>query len=680
MESDCYSLVIGLFIGFIGSAIVIIKVMAFRKPQPIGEGINFEEQSVASDRNSLVKRSKIYDKNDFLTHLFDGVFTLDNVLSNGSKETVDGNCLGSINKTNNTVEWLTYAQVLTRVKHFGDGLIKMGLKGGQNTCVGIYATNCVDYVITEYGSYSQSCVVIPLYDTLGPNACRFIINKAEICCVVCDKEDRFQALLSQANNMPSLQYIVIINDIPQSYKSKAINYGIKVFTIKEVELLGENNPIESLSPKPEDLALVCYTSGTTDLPKGVMLSHKSVIVNICAVLYQMGPSATCKTDTLLSFLPLAHMFERCCEAAVFMVGGKTAYFSGDIKTLSDDMKIVKPTIMAVVPRLLSRIYDKCYENIKGNKLKEWMLKKAIASKQSEIEKRIVRNNGFWDKLVFKRIREGLGGKMRLIVCGAAPLPPNVLQFMRCALGCIIVEGYGQTECVCPCSLTIPGDSKTGHVGPPLPCCEIRLESVPEMEYNANKGKGEICVRGPIVFDGYFKDTDKSSKVLTKDGWLKTGDIGQWLPNGTLKIIDRKKHIFKLSQGEYIAPEKIETVYSKSQFIAQIFIYGESLKSCLVAVIVPEVDILNLWCRKNNIRGTLRDLCQNTDVKKVIMNDLISLGNKEGLLSFEQPKDIYIHYEAFTIDNGLLTPTLKSKRLEIRNYFGVQLENMYRSLN
>ncbi|CAG2106334.1 unnamed protein product, partial [Medioppia subpectinata] len=470
----------------------------------------------------------------------------------------DGNCVGTINKKTNAVDWLTYAQVLARVKHFGDGLIHMGLKCGQNTFIGIYATNCVEYVIAEYGAYSQSLVVIPLYDTLGPNACRYIINK--------------------------------------------------VLTVKEIESLGQKNPIKDF-----------------------------------------GDEATNKNDTMLSFLPLAHMFERCCQSAVFMVGGKTAFFSGDIKNLADDMKIVRPTVLAAVPRVMSRIYDKCHTNIKGNKLKEWLLRKAIESKLSELQKRVIRRNGFWDKLVFKPIRNGMGGKVRLI-------------------------------CVCPCTLTVPGDYRTGHVGPPLPCCSIRLESVPDMQYYTNDGRGEVWVKGPIVFNGYFKDPEKTAIVITPDGWLKTGDIGEWTENGTLRIIDRKKHIFKLSQGEYIAPEKIEGIYSKSSFIAQIFVYGESFKSCLVAVVVPEVTTLTVWCRKNNIRGTLRDLCQNKEVKRVVMNDLLGVGKKEGLLGFEQLRDIYLHYEAFTIDNGLLTPTLKTKRLEIRKYFDRQLEDMYRSLD
>jgi long-chain acyl-CoA synthetase len=379
----------------------------------------------------------------------------------------------------------------------------------------------------------------------------------------------------------------------------------------------------------------------------------------------------------MSFLPLAHMFERCCEAAVLMVGARIGFFSGDIRNLPDDLKILKPTIIPCVPRICNRIYNKTFSMASKSKAKLWLLKRALADKTREVQQGIVRSNGFWDKLVFKKIREGMGGNLRLIVIGAAPLDPDVMTFMRCAMGCIVCEGYGQTECVCPCTLTLPGDSETGHVGPPLASAYVKLTDVPEMEYYAKDGFGEICVKGPIVFQGYLHDKDKTDEVIDSDGWLHTGDIGRWLPNGTLRIIDRKKHIFKLSQGEYIAPEKIENVYCRSHWVAQIFIHGESLKSSLVAVVVPASDVVISWGRDHRIRGTLTDLCANPLIKQAILENLHQVGRKEGLKPFEQVKDILIYPEAFTIDNGLLTPTLKTRRPECRKYFESQLEELYR---
>lgn len=371
------------------------------------------------------------------------------------------------------------------------------------------------------------------------------------------------------------------------------------------------------------------------------------------------------------------MFERCCEAAVLMVGARIGFFSGDVRNLVDDMKVLKPTVIPCVPRVCNRIYSKTFAMASKSKVKQWLLQKGLSEKRKEVDRGIVRCTGFWDRLVFRKIREGMGGHQRLIVVGAAPLDPDVMSFMRCTMGCLVGEGYGQTESVCPCTLTLPGDRSAGHVGPPLASAYVKLTDVPDMEYYAKEGFGEVCVKGPIVFKGYLNDAAKTAEAIDKDGWLHTGDIGQWLPNGTLRIIDRKKHIFKLSQGEYISPEKIENVYSRSHFVAQIFVHGESLKSSLVAVLVPSSEGVISWGRKNNRQSTLSDLCASAELKQAVLRDLHEIGRKEGLKAYEQVKDVLIYPEAFTIDNGLLTPTLKTRRPECRKFFESQLQELYR---
>lgn len=260
---------------------------------------------------------------------------------------------------------------------------------------------------------------------------------------------------------------------------------------------------------------------------------------------------------------------------------------------------------------------------------------ALSAKESELQRGIIRSNSMWDKLVFRKVQEAFGGRLRLMVVGSAPLSGPVLTFIRCALGCIVCEGYGQTECTAPITLTVQGDYVPEHVGPPVSCCCIKLVDVPEMEYWARENKGEICVKGSNVFLGYYKDPERTEETIDIDGWHHTGDIGKWLPNGTLKVIDRRKHIFKLSQGEYIVPEKIENIYMRSQYIEQIYVYGESLKSCIVAVIVPDVDVVKCWAHENNIEGTFTVLCNDSNVKELIMADMTSWGKEGGLKSFEQ---------------------------------------------
>ncbi|KAI1292032.1 Long-chain-fatty-acid--CoA ligase 1 [Halotydeus destructor] len=633
--------------------------------------------------NEDARKSRIFEANsteDCMRYLYDDCKTLYDVLHKGLATSADAPCLGRLNKTTKEYEWISYSESMERMRNFGCGLLELGLKEGTETKFGIYASNCVEYLIAEYSCYNHSMTVVPLYDTLGPNACTYIINQAGIECVVVDTQTRFEAIVSEVNNLTTLKHIIVTEDLIESFRSKAIGYGFKVYAIGEVEELGRKFPKNTLRPRPRDLAVICYTSGTTGNPKGAMLTHENIISCVSSVSHQLGNHAPCKTDTYLSFLPLAHMFERCCVAAMFMGGANVGFFGGDIRLLSDDLKALRPTVIPCVPRLFNRIHDKVYTTIKGNKLKEWLLRKALESKQKEIYSNVLRTDSIWDKLVFKNVRQNMGGRLRLVVVGSAPLASNVLDFMRCALGCVICEGYGQTESVCPCTLTLPGDPETGHVGPPLSSCFVKLVDVPEMEYYSRDNSGEVCVKGPIVFQGYFNDPEKTAEVIDNEGWLHTGDIGTWLPNGTLRVIDRKKNIFKLSQGEYIAPEKIEGIYTRSEFVAQIFVYGESLKSHLVAIVVPENDILEAWARQHNIKGTINDLCQEPRVKQAILDDLHKCGKQDGLQSYEQVKDISMHPQQFSIDNGLLTPTLKTKRIECRKFFVNQIEAMYRSID
>ncbi|TKC34478.1 hypothetical protein EI555_012527 [Monodon monoceros] len=371
---------------------------------------------------------------------------------------------------------------------------------------------------------------------------------------------------------------------------------------------------------------------------------------------------TC-ADVHISYLPLAHMFERMVQSVVYCHGGRVGFFQGDIRLLSDDMKALCPTIFPVVPRLLNRMYDKIFSQA-DTSLKRWLLEFAAKRKQAEVQSGIIRNDSIWDELFFHKIQASLGGCVRMIVTGAAPASPTVLGFLRAALGCQVFPLCG-----------LPW-GQWGHVGAPLPCNHIKLVDVKELNYWTSKGEGEICVRGPNVFKGYLKDPERTKEALDDDGWLHTGDIGKWLPAGTLKIIDRKKHIFKLAQGEYIAPEMIENIYIRSEPVAQMYVHGDSLKAFLVGIVVPDPEVMPSWAQKRGIEGTYAELCTNKELRKAILEDMVRLGKESGLHSFEQVKAIHIHSDMFSVQNGLLTPTLKAKRPELREYFKKQIEELY----
>uniref|UniRef100_A0A4W3HKN6 Long-chain-fatty-acid--CoA ligase n=1 Tax=Callorhinchus milii TaxID=7868 RepID=A0A4W3HKN6_CALMI len=509
---------------------------------------------------------------------------------------------------------------------------------------------CLFWIIAELACYTYSMVIVPLYDTLGPEAIRYIINTAEISTVICDNEEKAKILLKnvEKKETPGMKIIILMDPLEAELVEMGRNCGVEIVALQEVEVRRQCscNP-----PRPEDLSIVCFTSGTTGNPKGAMLTHGNVVADFSAFLKVTEKVIFPRQDdVLISFLPLAHMFER---SVVVCHGGRIGFFQGDIKLLSDDMKALRPTIFPVVPRLLNRMYDKIFSQA-GTPVKRWLLKFAAKRKEIEVRNGIIRNNSLWDKFFFNKIQNSLGGEVRMIITGAAPASPAVLGFLRAALGCQVYEGYGQTECTAGCTFTTPGDWTSGHVGAPLPCNFIKLIDVRDMKYFSAKGEGEICVKGPNVFKGYLKDPKKTTEALDEDEWLHTGDIGKWLPNGTLKIIDRKKHIFKLAQGEYVAPEKIENIYIRSEPVAQVYVHGDSLQ-------------VNVY---------LSYSMQLTGLKKAIMEDMVKLGKQAGLYSFEQVKDIYIHCEMFSIQNGLLTPTLKAKRPELRNYFRKQIEELY----
>lgn len=280
--------------------------------------------------------------------------------------------------------------------------------------------------------------------------------------------------------------------------------------------------------------------------------------------------------------------------------------------------------------------------------------------------------------------------IRFMVSGSAPLSEHVMTFFRCLLGVAVVEGYGQTEGAAAATISHPEDIATcGHVGGPVGSVEIKLVDVPEMGYLSTdtlhrgkpcRGRGEIWVRGPSVFIGYYKDPVKTQETLTDDGWLMSGDIGLWNMDGCLQIIDRKKNIFKLAQGEYVAAEKIENVLNQSLFIGQNFVYGDSFQSALVAIVVPDEEVVKQWAENSNdasLKGlNMKALCQTDALRGLIMKEIKTLAKKAGLHGFETPKAIHLEHEQFTAENGLTTPTFKLKRPQLRDHYQSQINEMY----
>ncbi|NXP94509.1 ACSL5 ligase, partial [Passerina amoena] len=655
----------------------VIFLWVISRPKPLLPPVDLNKQSIGIEGGA--RRVALLTDNKLLSYYFEDAKTLYEVFQRGVSISGNGDCLG-YRKPKQPYQWLTYKQVSDRTKYLGSGLLQKGCQPSSSQYIGIFAQNRPEWIISEYACYTYSMVAVPLYDTLGPEAIVYIVNKADISVVICDTPAKAEVLLKNCEDKktPCLKIIVLMDLFDKELKDRGAKVGVEILSLQEVEELGRNNIREPVPPKPEDLSVVCFTSGTTGNPKGAMLTHQNVVSNAAAFLRCTENTIECtSSDVAISYLPLAHMFERVVQTVVYSCGAKVGFFQGDIKLLTDDMKTLKPTLFPVVPRLLNRVYDKIQSGA-NTPVKNFLLKFAVFMKTAEIKQGIIRNDSIWDKLVFKKVQETMGGRVRIMVTGAAPISPSVLTFLRAALGCQIFEAYGQTECSAGSTFSMPGDWTTGHVGAPLACNIIKLDDVEEMSYFSSNNEGEVCIKGPNVFKGYLKDPEKTAEAIDKDGWLHTGDIGKWLPNGTLKIIDRKKNIFKLAQGEYIAPEKIENVYIRSAPVAQVFVHGESLRSFLIGIVVPDAEMLPEFAAKLGVKGSFEELCKNPAVKKAILDDMIQLGREAGLKSFEQVKDLYIHTELFSVENGLLTPTLKAKRGDVVKFFQKEIEALYSS--
>ncbi|XP_038569239.1 long-chain-fatty-acid--CoA ligase 1a [Micropterus salmoides] len=641
-------------------------------PPPCDLGL----QSVEIAGGERARRSVLNVGDELMTHYYSDARTMYEVFQRGLRVSNDGPCLGS-RKPNQPYEWQSYREVADRAENIGSALLHKGHSHTGDKFIGIFSQNRPEWTISELACYTYSMVAVPLYDTLGTEAIGYIIDKAAISTVICDIPEKAKMILDCASGKGrTVKRIVLIEAFDSDLVTRGKECGIEILSLKEFEALGEANHQKPVPPQPDDLAIICFTSGTTGNPKGAVLTHGNVISNTAAFIRVTEVHCMLDLhDIHVSYLPLAHMFERVVQGVILIHGARIGYFQGDIRLLMDDLKTLQPTVFPVVPRLLNRMFDKVFSQA-NTPLKKWLLDLAFRRKEAELKNGVVRTDSMWDKLIFKKVQASLGGRVRLMITGAAPVSPTILTFLRAALGCQFYEGYGQTECTAGCSLSMPGDWTAGHVGAPLPCNHIKLVDVPEMNYLAANGEGEVCVKGPNVFLGYLKDPEKTAEALDQDGWLHTGDIGKWLPNGTLKITDRKKHIFKLAQGEYIAPEKIETVYNLSDPVAQIFVYGESLQACLVGIVVPDPDFLPIWIKKKGIEGSYAELCNNMDVKNAILEDILRLGKEAGLKSFEQVRDIALHPEMFSVQNGLLTPTLKAKRAELRSRFIGKIDELY----
>uniref|UniRef100_A0A1I8FFT9 long-chain-fatty-acid--CoA ligase n=1 Tax=Macrostomum lignano TaxID=282301 RepID=A0A1I8FFT9_9PLAT len=528
-------------------------------------------------------------------------------------------------------------------------------------CLGTRQTASAPFVYSTYGElacYSSGLVIVPLYDTLGREACSHILQETQLSVAFC-RSDKQAATVSELGSAEQAIRLIVAepSEAEQPAGAAVISYVDAIAKGRELlqqrreqkENSGDGQQQEDADanrrPQPSDLAVICYTSGTTGQPKGVMLTNDNLVKGVHLVTDTIKedtfkhPVELNSSDRYFSYLPMAHILERMCQLFAFAHGLSMGFFRRDRAGLMDDLRECQPTFMAAVPKVLSRIRERALTAVSGSRLKSAILDTARCPRKSRrLSQLRVDKDTLWDRLVFPP-RPGRPGRPRpLCSRWRGAISADTLNFVKAALGCPVVQGFGQTE---TCGLGLcqrPGDPASNHTGRPMLGIEVRLADAPDADCpNAEAdGRGELCIRGPTCFAGYFKQPERSAETLDSDGWVHTGDIAQLLPGGSYRIVDRVKHLFKLAQGEYIAPEKIELVYCLNPAIDQ--------RSCLLGVVVPTLDAAKAWLAKNPADTAaaagdsppelLAAACGSAGFKAHLLGELQQLGKQKGLQSFE----------------------------------------------
>ncbi|XP_047337402.1 long chain acyl-CoA synthetase 4-like [Impatiens glandulifera] len=579
--------------------------------------------------------------------------------------------------------WITYKQVYDIVIKIGNAIRSCDV--GQAGRCGIYGANCKEWIISMEACNAHGIYCVPLYDTLGAGAVEFIICHAEVTLAFVEEKKIEEVLKTFPNSAQFLKTIVSFGKYSPEQKEEAKKFGLAIYSWDEFLSLGDNKHFELPVKKKSDICTIMYTSGTTGDPKGVLISNHSILTIVAGVkrVLESVNEALHAKDVYLSYLPLAHIFDRVIEECFINHGASIGFWRGDVKLLLEDLGELKPTIFTAVPRVLDRIYNGLQQKVSsGSLLKGAMFKLAYSYKEHSLFQG--RKHGeaapLCDKIVFGKVKQTLGGRVRIILSGAAPLATHVESYLKVVTCCHVLQGYGLTETCAGSFVSLPNATDmVGTVGPPVPNVDVCLESIPEMEYDAlsTPPRGEVCMRGDTLFSGYHKRDDLTKEVMI-DGWFHTGDIGEWQPNGALRIIDRKKNIFKLSQGEYVAVENLENVYGLVTVIDSIWVYGNSFESFLVAIINPNQQALEKWAASSSVTADYEFVCQNTKAKDYILTELRRIAKEKKLKGFEVIKDIHLDPVPFDMERDLITPTFKKKRPQLLKYYQGVIDGMYKN--
>lgn len=557
------------------------------------------------------------------------------------------------------------ATFVERVKNVALGLAGLGVRPGDR--IALLSENRPEWSIADLAILSLGAINVPIYTTQALDQVEYILSDSGAKAMFISTR-RLYKHAEPVLEKRSLEHLIFFEpDVAED-----IEHGISLDTLDQKgRELAEQRPgvFEAYLQvvRPDDLATIIYTSGTTGEPKGVMLTHNNFMSNVISIGkgLPIGP-----TDVALSVLPLSHIFERD-GFYVFCYCGVSVYYAASFDQVGENLREVAPTVMTAVPRLFEKVYHRIIKKgmaEKGYKKSIFMSSLAVGQRYGELKDKrkwvspqLGIKQKLASKLVFSKWREGVGGRLRYFVSGGAPLSPT-LSYSYLAAGIPILQGYGATE-TCIVSANRPGNNRVGSVGIPFEGIEIKIAE-----------DGEILVRGPNVMRGYYGQPEATAAVL-KDGWFYTGDVGHLEKDGQLYITDRKKDLFKLSNGKYVAPQLIESLLKESEFVSQVVVVGTGRKQP-VALIVPEWESLKQALAEAGEEGSKdrETLSKDPAAIKIVQKDIARLTAE--LVDYERIRRVALLPNEFTIDGGELTPTLKVKRKVIDERYGDLIEELY----
>jgi len=542
------------------------------------------------------------------------------------------------------------------------GLLALGIKKG--TPVAIFSYNRPEWVIADLAILKIGAIVVPIYHILPDWQVKYIINDSRTELVFVENAKLFSVIKNIQDQTPNLKNIVVFDDSGIDGK----DYW------KFNDLIGrkQNGNINFPSVLPSDIATYVYTSGTTAEPKGVILTHNNILSNVlpCIKRYNVN-----ERDVLASFLPLCHMFERTCGYYTILLAGGTIGYVSSLDTVAQDVKKIRPTVLITVPRVLEKVYEQVSRRVaEGTALQRRLVRSAVKNLNRYANLRYRKRKipfglkiKYWfdNNLVAAKFRRLAGGRIRLIVSGGAALNKKIAKIYH-IFGFNIVEGYGLTETApVVCANTIEAN-RFGTVGKPLDNVSVRI------------GKNdEILVKGPNVMVGYLNKPNETNQTIDNQGWFHTGDQGRFDEFGNLVITGRIKELIVTSYGKNIAPVPIEQRLQESNYIDQVMLYGDK-KKCLVALIVPQRKAVESYAKRNKIEFTnYSELLQTSEIKKLIKVEIENIN--QDFAQHERVKSFALLSENFSVENGLLTPTLKLRRDAIVKRYQDLIESLYQDL-